>query len=1009
MADSINIPVNVDVKVDKQQLNNVSSQIEKSVNKIKGFKTKDFFAPITNSAKSLQKGLIGLQNGVNSLSNSFSSLKKIAMNALSLTALIKTGKEMIKLSSDLIEIQNVVDTVFGDMADSINEFSKSALKSFGLTELQAKNFVSVFGGMLEASDIVGDAQKEMAINLTKLTGDVASFYNMDYDTVFNKLQSGLTGEVMAMRSFGVNMTIANLEAWALANGITKSYDAMSQAEKTALRYNYMLEKLSNAQGDFNKTQGSWANQNRILVSQVKQLGAILGGFLQKILYPVLTVINQIIGMAISGASALAKMFGFDMESIQISQGLPGGAGIDIEDTGADAMEDLADSTDDATEAQKKLNKEQNKSLANIHSLNVLQSKSSSSGTSGVSGLGGVGDIGFDLSKYKDIEQIDKDNPVKNFFNSIKKAVEESNWRGIGSLLSDKVNELFDNIHLDKYIDNFREFSHNFAEILNGLVQNLHFDEIGRVLAEGLNLIIVTVNEFFKTFDFIALGQQLASGLNSFINTIDWEELGVFLINKFNALFQLITGFVTEFDWVNLGLKISTALNSIFKNIDFASVSIAIYGFINGIFETIGTTIINTDWNKLSSDFANAFTSIFSNIDYGLILSTIILAFTNIVSLIATFISEVDWSSIGESISNGINTALNLLADIDLEGILNNLSQGFINLFNSLVEVIQNIDWMQLGNIIYDAILSIDWAGLILSIGNLILNALGALSTLVVTLIVRLIADIVGVLWGIAGYISNMLTAIGALVLNFLGNLIGSVIANITAIIELVGALLTVLFSNLSEWFSSVIESASTWFSNLITNITGFLSDTWSSISEFFSNVWNGFTGFLGDILSYITGVFKSAWNSAWNGLKDVFTSLADTIGGIFKGVINTVVDDINTIINAINNISWDVPDWVPGIGGSTFGFSIPNVPKLAKGAVIPPNQEFLAVLGDQKSGMNIETPLETMIQAFKLALSDFSDYNGVGDIVIPIYVNSELSSEEIIRRQDIERYRSNGK
>ena len=100
MANSITIPVNVNVNVNRQQLNNVSSQIEKSVNKIKGFKTKDFFAPITNSAKTLEKGLSSVRGSVNNLSNSFSGLKRVAMNALSLTTLIKVGKEMIKLSSD---------------------------------------------------------------------------------------------------------------------------------------------------------------------------------------------------------------------------------------------------------------------------------------------------------------------------------------------------------------------------------------------------------------------------------------------------------------------------------------------------------------------------------------------------------------------------------------------------------------------------------------------------------------------------------------------------------------------------------------------------------------------------------------------------------------------------------------------------------------------------------------------------------------------------------------------
>ena len=407
MADSITIPVQVNVQVNQQQLNNVSNQITKSVNKVKGFKTKDFFAPITNSAKTLTKSLNGIQGGVTNLTNSFSGLKRVALSALSLTALVKVGKEMVKLSSDLIEVQNVVDTVFGDMAGSINDFSSSALKSFGLTELQAKNFSSTIGAIVKASGVGKDATLEMSEGITKLTGDVASFYNLDHNTAFEKLRSGITGETEPLKSLGVVMTVANLEAYRLSQGITTSYQSMSEAQKVALRYNFILDTLSDAQGDFTKTQGSWSNQVRILGGQFQQLGAILGGFLQKILYPILTVINPILGMAISRATALAKMFGFDVGDIQVQQGVSGGgAGVDVGDTGASAMDDLADSTNNATKAQKKLNKEQNKSLANIHDLNVLSSNKSSdsSGSSGAGGVGGagIGDIGFDLSKYKEV-------------------------------------------------------------------------------------------------------------------------------------------------------------------------------------------------------------------------------------------------------------------------------------------------------------------------------------------------------------------------------------------------------------------------------------------------------------------------------------------------------------------------------------------------------------------------------------------------------------------------------
>lgn len=1071
MAHSVVIPVDVEFNMNKAQLNGISKAIDDAL-KTKNIKTKDFFAPINNSAKKLSVNLKGLKLGdffnsfsnsakklssslshistsVKSLSSSFSGLRGIAARALSITAIGNVGKKMVKLSSDIIEIQNVVDTVFEDMADDINDFAKSALNSFGLTQLQAKNFASVFGGLLEASDITGEAQKEMSINLTKLTGDVASFYNLDYDEVFNKLQSGLTGEVKAMRAFGVNMTVANIEAWALSKGITKSYESMSQAEKTALRYNYMLEKLSNAQGDFSKTQGSWANQTRILVSQIQQLGAIFGGFLQKILYPILTVINQIIGLAISGASALAKMFGFDMESLQVQQGVAGaGAGVALGDIGASAMDDLADSTDDATKAQKKLNKEQNKSLANIHELNVLNSNKSSSDSSGGSGssgvgVGGAGGIGFDLSKYKDISETK--NPISLLMENMMRAAKDGNWRGIGSLLAADVNEVMSKIDLAQYIPKVQAGAKALADVLNGFVQNLHFDDIGRIIGEGLNLILKSINTFFDQFDFISLGQQLAVGLNSLIATVDFVALGQFLVNKLNAVFQTLAGFVTSFNWSDLGLKLAEGINSIFDNFDFESFSIAVYAGINGVFESIGTAILNLKWGSIGSEFAKSFSTIFGHIDYGLILSTIIKGIEGILVSLSTFFAEIDWASIAEQLKVGINTAISVLGDVDFSTIASNISTGLINLISSLAELIKGIDWMQLGANLYEGIksivLNIDWSGLIGSIGELIFNAVGALSTTLLTLVAGLVTDIMSVLWGIAGYISDMLKSTIAVVMEFVGNIIGLVITNLTSLATNITGWLgntlgsitgwfSTLVSNITSWLGNILGSITGWFTSLLTNIAGWLGNilgsltAWftslpskiggwlsgvgSTISGWFTGIWTNFTSFLGNIITYITGTFSNAWSKAWEGIKSVFSSIFDTIGGVFKGVINTVIDAINTVINAINKISWDVPDWVPGIGGSKFGFSIPTVPKLAQGAVIPPNQEFLAILGDQKRGVNIETPLDTMLQAFRGALAEFSDYNG-GDIIIPIYVNSELSSEEIIRRQDIAQYRSNGK
>lgn len=144
----------------------------------------------------------------------------------------------------------------------------------------------------------------------------------------------------------------------------------------------------------------------------------------------------------------------------------------------------------------------------------------------------------------------------------------------------------------------------------------------------------------------------------------------------------------------------------------------------------------------------------------------------------------------------------------------------------------------------------------------------------------------------------------------------------------------------------------------------------------------------GGLIDFITGVFTGNWEQAWEGVKRVFKGLWNSILAIFGGVINAIVKGLNWVITKLNTLSWTVPDWVPGIGGETWGFNISpipewDVPYLATGAVIPPNREFMAVLGDQKSGTNIETPLSTMIQAFKTALSE-GGYGGNSTIIMEV-------------------------
>ncbi len=185
------------------------------------------------------------------------------------------GKEGLGLASDLKEVQNVVDTTFGANAKAIDDWSKQSLMSFGLSELQAKQYTGTMGAMLKSSGLTGQSMVQMSQNLTGLSGDLASFYNISSDEAFQKIRSGISGETEPLKQLGINMSVANLEAYALSKGIKTSYQNMDQASQTALRYSYLMSVTKDAQGDFAKTSDGAANQQRLFDTNLKQTAATL--------------------------------------------------------------------------------------------------------------------------------------------------------------------------------------------------------------------------------------------------------------------------------------------------------------------------------------------------------------------------------------------------------------------------------------------------------------------------------------------------------------------------------------------------------------------------------------------------------------------------------------------------------------------------------------------------------------------------------------------------------------
>ena len=229
-------------------------------------------------------------NGAEStVSTTAAKIAKAIGSAFVAKQVIEFGKAAIGVASDLNEVQNVVDTTFGDGSVKIDEWAKNAAEAFGESELQAKQFTSTLGAMFKSMGVGQADMEEMSMSLAGLAGDMASFYNLDPTEAFEKLRSGISGETEPLKQLGINMSVVNLEAFAMSEGITKSYQEMTQAEQATLRYQYIMSATADAQGDFSNTSDSLANQQRILQLEIQTLAAEIGNDLMPIAKEILTI------------------------------------------------------------------------------------------------------------------------------------------------------------------------------------------------------------------------------------------------------------------------------------------------------------------------------------------------------------------------------------------------------------------------------------------------------------------------------------------------------------------------------------------------------------------------------------------------------------------------------------------------------------------------------------------------------------------------------------------------
>lgn len=958
----------------------------------------------------------GVQNGVSAIKQSFNGLgsvvKKIGIligGAFAIGKLTQFGKECVELGSNLAEVQNVVDVTFTTMSDKVNEFAKNAMTSAGLSETMAKRYVGTFGAMSKSFGFSESQAYDMSTALTQLTGDVASFYNISQDLAYIKLKSVFTGETETLKDLGVVLTQSALDQYALANGYGKTTSEMTEQEKVALRLAFVQKQLSAASGDFIRTSDSWANQVRVMQLQLQSLKATVGQGLINLFTPVLKVINILLGKLATLANAFksfTELITGKKSSGQTGASGAGLAGTDaIADTAdqygeaADNAEKLAGATNDTADATKKATKAAKGYLSPLDEINNYSTDKSADSSSKVPGAtGGLADQmkdavqNVDYGKLAEGETVlDKmSKPLKKIidrFKQLAKLIAKGFWDGLG----------------------------DYEPIFDGIKKDL--DSIWKSLKDIFTDSEVTkaANNFFDSFAY-AIGQVAGSfariGLTIAQNIIG----GIEKFLKQNA--QRIKNYLI--DMFNIGAEISQiAGNLAVAFADVFSVfggetAQQITADLIGIFAEIGMVLTETA-AKLGRDILNMIAQPF--IDNKDILKSAIEGSLGVIETVTSGVLTVV-QNLSDAVSRlydeHVKPFFDSIAD-GLSSILETLITGYntyiLPVLQGLAEQIKGLLEGPLG----DAILKIEaflgklidslkllWESVLVPlinwiIANLlpvvaeIIDVVGTVAIKVIKSLIKIIGDVADTLSGIIDFLVGVFTGDWELawqgikeIADGIWNLIKDIITGTWDVIKTVtkGALKIIktvistawnaiktatstvwnaIKKTLSNLWSALKATANTVFNAIKNKVTG----VWDSVKNKTSQVWESVTTFVSDKVEAIKNAITNKFNAARDAVRSAFEGIVNFIKAPINQAISIVNNAVGMINNAIGGIEsafsfgpWEVPT---PFGTKRIGFHatfprIGTIPYLASGAVIPPRSEFLAVLGDQKKGNNLEAP-----------------------------------------------------
>lgn len=828
--------------------------------------TRAYYEELQKVQQQTKKAANAVDKQTEKIKSAFGKIAKAVGLALSVTAIISFGKSCIELGSALAEVQNVVDVTFGAMSETINHFARDALEQFGLSETSAKKYTSTLGAMLKSMGIATNQAAEMSMEMTGLAADMASFYNLETDVAFEKIRAGISGETEPLKQLGINMSVANMEAYALSQGITKAYNAMSQQEQAILRYNYLLSVTKDAQGDFARTSDGWANQVRVLTERFNALKAAIGQGLIAVLTPVIRVLNQLLAKILTVTDAfsnfIAKITGKNTKTTTSVNEMGGAL-----DSATDSAGSLSGATDKAGKSAKKA-EEAFHGLASFDEIHSLTKAAEDSGSGG-SGGGGGGASGGALSESI-VDAADEADATLN-------PVLEKIWNRLKELA-----ELFKNGFKAGLGDVTLE---PLKQAIEGIKKSLK--EIWTDPA-----VLQAANNFLNTWAY-SLGQQagaaasigitiatnLLGGLNKYLDQ-NKERIKQHIVSMFDISSEIVK---MQGDFAQAAANIF----SVFGGENGQQVTANIIGiFANA---AMGASEIGA---KRYRDITDIITRPF--IDNQDKFKT---ALDGTLGVLSGFLGNI------KQVVDDTFSKANEVYDQHLAPMFSSLAAGLSSITGKLLDA-------------YNSYILPVLEGLQAKVKPLIDEHIQPAINKGLELIGK-IADAIKDIWEqtlqpfiewfiatVAPYIAAALDTVGSIFLKVAG-VVADVIGNI---FDALGGLIDFIAGVFTGDWQRAWEGIKTFFSAIWDAIKNIVSAVWSAIKAIISTALGVISSVISAVLNTIKTIFQTIWeaiktliNTVWNAIKSIISTTINAISTIISTVLNAIKTTFSTIFESIKN------------------------------------------------------------------------------------------------------------